>query len=121
MPKPEILSKGSKRAIVYFGATRPAVLEAIDELQAAGHAFDAMRITAFPFSADVRGFIDAHDDVFVVEQNRDGQMRSLLINELGIEPAKLVPLLNIDGMPLTAVFVRDGVLGGAQAGRVAAE
>jgi 2-oxoglutarate/2-oxoacid ferredoxin oxidoreductase subunit alpha len=123
LPKPVVNRRdgGGKRAIVYFGATRPAVLEAIDELTAIGHLVDAMRITSFPFSREISDFIDDYDEVLVVEQNRDGQMRSLLIQELGLDPQKLVPLVNIDGMPLTAAFVREGFLETAQRGRAAAE
>src|SRR3546814_1126279 len=64
--------------------------EAIERLQADGIAVDTLRIRAFPFPESVRGFIDAHESVFVVEQNRDGQLRSLLVNEFGIDPARLV-------------------------------
>jgi len=53
----------------------------------------------------VKDFIDAHDSVFVVEQNRDGQLRSMLVNEIGIDPARLVPILHYDGTPITARFI----------------
>lgn len=123
LPKPVISRNegSSKRAMVYFGATRPAVLEAIDELAAQGHVVDSMRITSFPFAQDVCDFIDDYDEVIVIEQNRDAQMRLLLMQEFGLDPQKLVPLLNVDGMPLTAAFVRDGYLNSAQQGRAAAE
>jgi 2-oxoglutarate ferredoxin oxidoreductase subunit alpha len=61
-----------------------------------------MRIRAFPFHEDVLKFVEDHEQVFVVEQNRDAQFRSLLINELEISPAVLLPVLNFDGMPITA-------------------
>jgi 2-oxoglutarate ferredoxin oxidoreductase subunit alpha len=64
--------------------------------------FDVMHIKAFPFNADVEGFFLEHDQVFVVEQNRDGQFRSLLINELELMPQKLLSVLHFDGMPIPA-------------------
>ena len=57
----------------------------------------------------MRAFIDAHESVFVVEQNRDGQMRSLLVNEFGIDPARLVPVLHYDGTPITARFIAGAI------------
>ena len=63
---------------------------------------DAMCIKAFPFPEDVLAFIESHDKVFVVEQNRDAQFRSLLVNELEVHPKKLIKVLNFDGMPITA-------------------
>ena len=123
VPKPEVMIRnpGGRIGIVYFGSTRPAVLEALDELKAAGVELNAMRLKAFPFSAEVKRFCDAHDIIFVVEQNRDAQMRSLLIVEAGIDARKLVPVLNFDGMPLTAAFVRDAVHAGLADLKVAAE
>src|SRR3546814_16546326 len=76
--------------------------EAIERLQADGIAVDTLRIRAFPFPESVRGFIDAHESVFVVEQNRDGQLRSLLVNDFGIDPARRVAALTYDGMPIPA-------------------
>jgi 2-oxoglutarate ferredoxin oxidoreductase subunit alpha len=64
-----------------------------------------MRIRAFPFNQDVKRFIDEHDYLFVIEQNRDAQMKSLLMIELGVNPAKLISILNYDGMPITATFI----------------
>jgi 2-oxoglutarate ferredoxin oxidoreductase subunit alpha len=64
-----------------------------------------MRVRAFPFHEDVPNFIADHDLVFIVEQNRDGQLRSLIVNECGIDPARLVPILHYDGTPITARFI----------------
>jgi 2-oxoglutarate ferredoxin oxidoreductase subunit alpha len=69
-----------------------------------------MRIRAFPFAEPVKEFIDRHDHIFVVEQNRDAQMRHLLIVEGGIAAEKLIAVNNYDGLPLTAGFVRNAVL-----------
>jgi len=123
LPKPMIdrHDATTNRAIIYFGANRPAVLEALDELTAAGQQVNAMRIRSFPFCEEVREFIDDHDQVVIVEQNRDGQLRAMLIQELGLDPQKLIALTNIDGMPLTAKFIREGFLSGAHQSRAAAE
>ncbi|EQD68169.1 pyruvate flavodoxin/ferredoxin oxidoreductase domain-containing protein, partial [mine drainage metagenome] len=95
--------------------------------QADGIALDTLRVRAYPFPDAVRDFIAAHERVFVVEQNRDGQLRILIVDAFGIDPAKLVPVLHYDGTPITARFIA-GAIGkhiGAQgvtalhAGRVA--
>jgi 2-oxoglutarate ferredoxin oxidoreductase subunit alpha len=79
--------------------------EAIDALEVRGLEVDALRIRAFPFSDAVNEFIHEHDQIFVVEQNRDAQLRLLLINECGIDPTKLVAVLHYDGTPITARFI----------------
>jgi 2-oxoglutarate ferredoxin oxidoreductase subunit alpha len=70
---------------------------------------DALRLRAFPFPASVLEFIDAHDEVFVVEQNRDAQLRSLLINELAVAPSRLFAVLHYDGTPITARFIAQAI------------
>ena len=95
----------TRLGIIYYGSTTPAMREALDVLEANGDHVDAMRLCAFPFPDSVREFIAAHDKVFVAEQNRDGQMRTMLINELEVNPAKLVPVLHYDGTPITARFI----------------
>jgi 2-oxoglutarate ferredoxin oxidoreductase subunit alpha len=70
---------------------------------------DYLRLRAFPFDDGVRDFIDSHETVFVVDQNRDAQMRSLLTLETGADPARLVPLLHYKGMPLLSDFIVAGV------------
>lgn len=94
---------------IYFGSTSPAMDEALDLLVTGGIPLDAMRLRAFPFADEVGEFIAAHDEVFVVEQNRDGQMRTLLMNELDIDPHKLVPILHYDGTPITARFISQAI------------
>ena len=123
LPQPErtTASETSKVGIVYFGANTAAVNEGLDLLKDEGQAVNTLRIRAFPFSKAVRDFIDDHDLVFVMEQNRDAQMRSLLITELECSPQKLVPSLSFDGTPMTAKFVRDAVCNGLAAARQAAE
>jgi 2-oxoglutarate ferredoxin oxidoreductase subunit alpha len=71
-------------------------------LEQQGIVLDAMRIKAFPFNKTVENFIEEHEQVFVIEQNRDAQFRSLLVNELEVSPKKLISILNYDGMPITA-------------------
>jgi len=95
----------TRNGVIYFGSTTPAMDEALEQLQAAGRDLDALRIRAFPFSDAVADFIADHDLVFVVEQNRDAQLRALLVNELGVDPAKLAPVLHYDGTPITARFI----------------
>jgi 2-oxoglutarate ferredoxin oxidoreductase subunit alpha len=123
VPKPEISmrDKHAKAGIIYFGATTPAVMEGLDLLDGDGLKLNAMRIKAFPFGKEVAAFCSAHDCIFVVEQNRDAQMRSLLMTEANIPGAKLIPALNYDGMPLTAAFVRGAVLQSLRPAKAAAE
>jgi 2-oxoglutarate ferredoxin oxidoreductase subunit alpha len=70
---------------------------------------DALRVRAFPFPDSVAEFIAAHDTVFVVEQNRDAQLHGLIVNEFGIDPARLVPVLHYDGTPITARFIAGAI------------
>jgi len=101
--------KKSENAFVFFGTSTQSAMEAVDQLAAEGIHIDAMRICAFPFHNDIEKFIHNHERVFVIEQNRDAQMRTMLINECEFNPAKLVPVLNYDGMPITARFIRSVV------------
>ncbi len=123
VPQPEISTRDphARLGVIYFGSTRPAVLEALDELEAEGIRVNAMRLKGFPFSDEVKAFCDAHDRVFVVEQNRDAQMRSLLMLETGVEGDKLIAVINFDGMPLTAEFVRGAIRTSMGPIKVAAE
>ena len=111
LPKAELLpsARNASAGIICFGATRPAVIEARDQLEAEGTGLDVLRLKAFPFAPEVKAFCDAHETIFVLEQNRDGQMRALLMSEAGVDGSKLVPLLCYDGMPLTAAFVQAAV------------
>jgi len=84
--------------------------EALDVLDANGVHVDAMRLRAFPFPDSVARFIADHETVFVVEQNRDAQMRTLLVNELEIDPKKLVKVLHFDGTPITARFITKAIM-----------
>jgi 2-oxoglutarate ferredoxin oxidoreductase subunit alpha len=123
VPKPEITVRDKSGAIglIYFGATAPAVREALDGLEREGVRINALRLKAFPFTRDVAAFCAAHETVLVVEQNRDAQMRSLLMTEANVPGNKLVAALNYDGMPLTAAFVRGAVLKTLRPAKAAAE
>jgi 2-oxoglutarate ferredoxin oxidoreductase subunit alpha len=98
-------SRPTRFGVLYFGSTSPAMDEALAAFEAQGQHVDAMRLRAFPFPQSVMDFIAAHDKVFVVEQNRDGQLRSLLINEGNLDSARVVPILHYDGTPITARFI----------------
>src|SRR5262245_14979237 len=123
VPKPEITirDKGGKTGLIYFGATTPAVREALDLLEREGIKVNALRIKAFPFTREVVSFCAMHERVFVLEQNRDAQMRSLLMTEADVPGAKLIAALNYDGMPTTAQFVRGAVLKQLKPAQAAAE
>jgi 2-oxoglutarate ferredoxin oxidoreductase subunit alpha len=95
----------AKNGVIYFGSTSPAMYEAMAALEADGIHLDTMRLRAFPFSDAVLDFINTHDQIFLVEQNRDAQMRSLLVNECGIDPARFISILHYDGTPITARFI----------------
>jgi 2-oxoglutarate ferredoxin oxidoreductase subunit alpha len=101
--------KPTRYGVIYYGSTSPAMDEANDMLKARGYHLDILRVRAFPFHHTVDDFIADHDFVFVVEQNRDAQLRSLVVNECGIDPARLVPILHYDGTPITARFIANAI------------
>jgi len=107
VPQPVVrqAAQPTRLGVIHFGSTSPAMAEALDVLQAEDVHIDAMRLRAFPFPRSVREFIAAHDRVFVVEQNRDGQMHSMLVNELELDPARLTRVLHFDGTPINARFI----------------
>jgi 2-oxoglutarate/2-oxoacid ferredoxin oxidoreductase subunit alpha len=90
---------------IYFGSTSPAMCEALDILKQQGIHIDTLRIRGFPFHTEVADFIAQHEKVFVVEQNRDSQLCTLLVAEGAVDPARLVPVLHYDGTPITARFI----------------
>lgn len=101
----KITSGEARLGVVFYGSTTPAAYEAIERLRHRGLAVNSMRIRAFPFQQEVIDFISAHELVFVIEQNRDGQMRTLLLNEGGLPPAKLVTIAAYDGLPVASRFL----------------
>jgi 2-oxoglutarate/2-oxoacid ferredoxin oxidoreductase subunit alpha len=111
VPPAEIRQAGAPVGVITIGGCRGAVLEGVERLRAQGVAADFMRIRAFPFGAEVKAFIEAHRQCVVIEQNRDGQLRSLLILETGTAPERLGSVRDYGGVPLSAAAVVNGVLG----------
>jgi 2-oxoglutarate ferredoxin oxidoreductase subunit alpha len=107
-PRPELrkAAKPTRIGVIHFGSTAASMDEAAEMLASEGVHVDALRIRAFPFGPEVGEFIAAHEQIFVVEQNRDAQMRTLLMTDLGVDPAQLVAILHYDGTPITARFIR---------------
>jgi 2-oxoglutarate ferredoxin oxidoreductase subunit alpha len=107
IPAP-ILTKAKRKTpdgVIYFGSSTAAMHEALEALEGQGRRLDALRVRGFPFCDEVMDFIAAHERIFVVEQNRDAQLRTLIMTEGGVDPAKLVPVLHYDGTPITARFI----------------
>ena len=112
VPKPEYYQSENQSniGIIFFGTTLYPALEVLDLFKEDGIVLDALRVRAFPFEESIGEFIESHEQVFVIEQNRDAQFRSLLINELEVYPKKLIPVLNYDGMPITADAIKQAVM-----------
>jgi 2-oxoglutarate ferredoxin oxidoreductase subunit alpha len=103
---------------IYFGSTTPSMHEALDTLEEHGIHLDTLRVRAFPFSHEVTDFVAEHDHVFVIEQNRDAQLRTLLVAENNIDPRKLISILHYDGTPITARFIIGAIAARLQAPNV---
>src|SRR5690349_16547129 len=108
---------GSRVGIVSVGSCDGAILEALDVLKQRGVGLDYMRVRSFPFSEDVEKFLAAHELLFVVEQNRDAQLRALLTLETAVDKAKLRSLLHYSGLPISSSFIVEGVLAELQPGK----
>jgi 2-oxoglutarate ferredoxin oxidoreductase subunit alpha len=108
VPAPEILPSGKDTSIgvLYFGTSEESSREALDHLAEEGVHMDAMRVRAFPFNDGVKAFIENHEQVFVIEQNRDAQLRTLLMAEFEFGPDKLKSVLCFDGTPISARNIR---------------
>jgi 2-oxoglutarate ferredoxin oxidoreductase subunit alpha len=109
---PEPILTGSGRAsvgLLSLGSCDGAVSEALARMQDEGVSLDYLRVRAFPFTESVREYVDAHERVFVIEQNRDAQLRSMLINEIGVDPRKLESVLCYDGLPMCYRTVEEAV------------
>ena len=96
-------------AIISIGSCDGAVRETRDQLEAEGIRLDYMRLRAFPFGETVRKFLDTHDRIFVVEQNRDAQLRSLLITETNTSSEELIPVLYYGGQPISCKDIVDPI------------
>jgi 2-oxoglutarate ferredoxin oxidoreductase subunit alpha len=91
--------------VIFYGSTSAAMHESLEELREKGIFINALRVRAFPFQDEIFDFVQSHNKVFVVEQNRDAQLKTLLVNDAGINPASLISVLHYDGTPITARFI----------------
>jgi 2-oxoglutarate ferredoxin oxidoreductase subunit alpha len=116
-PKIKPAARPTTTGALFFGTTASPAYEALEILEEEGYAINTLRLRAFPFTREVEQFLEEHDTVFVIEQNRDGQMRRLLLNEsTAATREKLVSVLNYDGLPITARHIAGHIrsrLGGA--------
>ena len=112
LPKPIYKqdTNASSKGLIYFGSTEAAMQESLDLLSSFGYPIDAMRIRSFPFGPEVWDFINQHESVYIVEQNRDAQMRTLIMAEGEINPLKLISILCFDGAPITAKFISESII-----------
>jgi 2-oxoglutarate ferredoxin oxidoreductase subunit alpha len=111
VPGPEIrYSKFNNAAVLSIGSSDGACKEALDRLESQNISLNYCRVRAFPFADEVREFIEQHDVIYVVEQNRDAQLRTLLMLDCEADPQKLVPVLHYNGIPLNAGFVVERIL-----------
>ncbi|MCU0805897.1 MAG: 2-oxoacid:acceptor oxidoreductase subunit alpha [Burkholderiales bacterium] len=118
MPKPELMAAKhpARFGAIFYGSTSSAMREALHTLAAQGIYVNALRVRGFPFQDEIAEFVASHNKVFVVEQNRDAQLKTLLVNDAGVNPANLIPILHYDGTPITARFITEAV--GAQVRRL---
>ena len=111
VPKPLLTpaAKPARFGAIYYGSTSPAMQEALDVLSERGIHLNALRVRGFPFPDEIADFVATHPWVFVIEQNRDAQLKTLLINEARVNPARLISILHYDGTPITARFIVDEI------------
>jgi 2-oxoglutarate ferredoxin oxidoreductase subunit alpha len=111
VPKPlhRAAAQPTRFGAIYYGSTSIAMDEALAALEAGGLHVDTLRVRAFPFSEEIAAFVDAHDQIFVVEQNRDAQLQKLLVNECAIDPARFISILHYDGTPITARHITGAI------------
>lgn len=111
LPEPQIdlAEGGSKVGVIHFGTTEPSMIEALEILAGEGAHIDSLRLKCFPFHDSVKDFIYSHDQIFVIDQNRDGQIRTLLINELEVDPARLTSITHYDGTPINATMISSAI------------
>ncbi|MBT7335120.1 MAG: 2-oxoacid:acceptor oxidoreductase subunit alpha [Gammaproteobacteria bacterium] len=119
VPAAEIATSAQRVGVIYFGTTALPMPEAMDQLRDEGIELDACRIRAFPFGAEVAEFIENHEIVFVVEQNRDAQMRMLLINELECNPKQMIAINYYAGLSISANFIVSSITDYYQANKLA--
>jgi 2-oxoglutarate/2-oxoacid ferredoxin oxidoreductase subunit alpha len=107
LPRPTVrkAARPTRIGVIHYGSTAAAMDEALDLLAANGVDVDALRIRAFPLSPEIADFVRNHDQVFVVEQNRDAQMRTLMTTDLGLDSARLASILHYGGKSITARYI----------------
>ncbi len=108
-PRTKIKDPENEIGIIFYGTTTHAAYEAVSRFERKGLKINTMRIRAFPFQNEVVEFINNHNSIFVIEQNRDAQLRTMLMNENDISPRKLQSILNFDGLPITADFITQNI------------
>ena len=120
VPKPAVMTKpGATSGILAIGSSDGAVREALDALDAQRTPMDYMCVKAFPFNDDVQEFLNKHEPIFVVEQNRDAQLKSLLVQEMDVSKRKLISVLHYDGFPIGSNHVLDGIMSALEQGSAA--
>ena len=107
VPKPILYpaEKPARFGAIFYGSTSPAMQEALDVLAERGIHVNALRVRGFPFQDEINDFVASHPWVFVVEQNRDAQLKTMLVNEAKLNPSRLISILHYDGTPITARFI----------------
>jgi 2-oxoglutarate ferredoxin oxidoreductase subunit alpha len=107
VPKPLLIpaAKPARFGAIYYGSTSPAMQEALDVLAGRGIHVNALRVRGYPFPDEIADFVASHPWVFVIEQNRDAQLKTLLVNDAKVNAARLLPVLHYDGTPITARFI----------------
>ena len=118
LPSAEIRSEERRAGIIYYGTTATPMSECLAMLDEQGIELDTMRIRAFPFGPEVVDFIDNHEIVFMIEQNRDAQMKMLMTNELDLLPSSIQSILYYGGMSISADFIVEEVLAYYQANNI---
>jgi 2-oxoglutarate/2-oxoacid ferredoxin oxidoreductase subunit alpha len=108
-PRIKIRDTGFAVGVVFFGTTTHAAYEAISRMAEQGLEINSLRLRAFPFQDEVVEFINRHQMIFIIEQNRDGQLRTMLMTEIDISPRRLQSILNFDGLPITADFITEKI------------
>jgi len=111
VPKPLLYpaEKPARFGAIFYGSTSPAMQEALDVLAERGIHVNALRVRGFPFPEEINNFVASHPWVFVIEQNRDAQLKTMLVNEAKVNPTRLLSILHYDGTPITARFIVDQI------------
>jgi 2-oxoglutarate ferredoxin oxidoreductase subunit alpha len=111
VPKPLLYpaEKPARFGAIFYGSTSPSMQEALDVLAERGIHVNALRVRGFPFQEEIADFVASHPWVFVVEQNRDAQLKTLLVNEAKVNPTRLISVLHYDGTPITARYIVDQI------------